>query len=145
MCQYLNFTTSRTGHQKVDSASGSAVVSVQCIDDPHASWTQLGSLHSVGLELHSPVGALWSLQFCSGARKGEYQWLLAACVSLTPSGSQVCQRAVGLPCFMLRHNPGARWMVQYSALGRDDVKLLYLPSGSFSCARNIKTTVSIHF
>lgn len=42
MRQYLNFTTLRTGHQKVDSASGSAVVSVQCVADPRASWTSAG-------------------------------------------------------------------------------------------------------
>lgn len=84
----LNFTTSRTGHQRVDTACGSAGVSMQCSSDLVAG-LELGSLHPTDLN----------------------------CI----------------------------WTVEYSALGRDDVKLLYLPSGSFPWARNIKTTISIHF
>lgn len=80
----FNFPALWTGHQRVDSASESAVVSMQCMGDLLAG-PQLSSLHPPGfeLQLESLLEAQWLLQVCCGARRGEYQWLSAACVSVT--------------------------------------------------------------
>ena len=77
------------------------------------------------------IEALWSLQFCSGVRKGEFRWLSAACVVLSPLGSRCVRGPWGCPVLLLVTSPGARRAAEHSALGRDDVKLLHLLSGSF--------------